>query len=344
MTKEKVVTFSLLPQEEEVASTSPFSGDLSFRDYSPRSFSDYVGQQKLQEKLHIYTQAAKFRTEPLDHVLLFGAPGLGKTTLAHIIAHEMNAVIKLCSGPILQRSGDLVAILSGLAYGDILFIDEIHRLDASLEEILYTAMEEFRIDVIIGQGVGAKSVSLPLQPFTLIGATTMSGKISAPLRSRFSIIEQMEPYSDTDLQKIILQSAKALSCSISDEGALTLAAASRSTPRIAKKLLRRVRDFAQMQQRDISKELVLTVLEQLGITQEGLTKQELTLIHAIVHSFSGGPVGLETLAAILQEDAETIERVYEPFLMQKGYLEKTSRGRQIPRKMLDIIRNQQTIV
>jgi len=307
--------------------------EQQYQHYTPKNFVEYIGQKSLLHKLCIYIEAAKQRNESLDHLLLFGAPGLGKTTLSHIISKEMNVPIKLCSGPMLERSGDLVAILSSLQRNEILFIDEIHRLSPCVEEVLYTAMEEFRIDVVIGQGIAAKSVSLPLQPFTLIGATTMSGKISAPLRSRFSIIENLEPYTQEELQQIIENTAAFLNLTITKEGSLSLAKASRSTPRIAKKLLRRVRDFSQIQNKIADGFLVLHVLNVLGINDEGLTKQEIKMISVIKNQFRGGPVGLETLAAILSEDEETIERVYEPFLMQKGYLEKTSRGRQIPKEM-----------
>jgi len=317
--------------------------DTQFQRYKPSTFLEYVGQEALREKLLIYTKAARFRNEPLDHVLLFGAPGLGKTTLAHIIASEMQSSIKICSGPTLERSGDLVAILSSLTYKEVLFIDEIHRLSPTVEEILYTAMEEFCIDVVVGQGIAAKSVRLPLQPFTLIGATTMSGKISAPLRSRFSIIEQLELYSAKELQQIILKTAESLQFSITEDAACMLGAASRSTPRIAKKLLRRVRDFAQIKGCAADVELVCAVLQALGISKDGLTKQERFMLEMIAQKFNGGPVGIETLAAVLIEDVETIEQVYEPFLMQKGYLEKTARGRQIPQAMLANMRKQQLL-
>jgi len=304
-------------------------------DFIPKSFDDYIGQAALKNKLHVYTQAALMRNEPLDHMLLFGPPGLGKTTLSQIMAQVMNVSIKICSGPMLERTGDLVAILSGLNARDIFFIDEIHRLPTAVEEVLYSAMEQFRVDVIIGQGAGAKSVSLPIQPFTLIGATTKSGMLSAPLRSRFGITERLDFYEDDELSTIVLQNATFLQVKISPEGALNIARCSRGTPRIAKKILRRVRDFAQVHNQNIANDnLVQDALTFLGIDSDGLTKVDNLLLRTIIENFNGGPVGLETLAALVGEDAETIEIVYEPFLLRKGYLEKTARGRQIARKKL----------
>lgn len=304
-------------------------------DFAPQSFDDYIGQQELKEKLRIYTQAARMRKEPLDHLLLFGPPGLGKTTLAHIMAHVMEVAIKICSGPMMERSGDLVAILSSLEPRDILFIDEIHRMPTAVEEVLYSAMEHFRVDVIIGQGAGAKSVSLPIAPFTLIGATTKSGMLSAPLRSRFGISERLEFYTDQELQTIVIQNAQFLHLEIKKDAALLIGTCARGTPRIAKKILRRVRDFAQVSQKDTI-DIVFTqqALSFLGISEEGLTKVDVAIIRTIIEHFNGGPVGLETLASIIGEDADTLETVYEPFLLRKGYLEKTSRGRQIPHKKI----------
>lgn len=304
-------------------------------DFSPKNFDDYLGQKELKEKLAIYTQAAKMRNEPLDHLLLFGPPGLGKTTLSQIMAQVMGVGIKICSGPMMERTGDLVAILSSLDARDILFIDEIHRMSAPVEEVLYSAMEQFRIDVIIGQGAGAKSINLPLNPFTLIGATTKSGMISAPLHSRFGIIERLDFYSDEDLAHIISQSARFLNISLADDAALLIGKSSRGTPRIAKKMLRRVRDFAQVAAKaHIDLAFVQQALAFLGIDADGLTKMDRLLLEKIVADFNGGPVGLETLASILGEDKETIETVYEPFLLRKGYLEKTGRGRQVPHKKI----------
>lgn len=308
-------------------------------DFTPLTFDDYIGQDELKSKLSVYTQAAKLRGEALDHLLLFGPPGLGKTTLAHIMAQVMNVGIKICSGPMMERTGDLVAILSSLEPRDILFIDEIHRMPATVEEVLYSAMEQFRVDVIIGQGAGAKSVNLPLSPFTLVGATTKSGKISAPLRSRFGISERLDFYSDEQLQAIVLQNAHFLQLDLTHDAALLIAQTGRGTPRIAKKIVRRVRDFAQVQNNN-SANLAFTqqALHFLGIDTQGLTEVDRLILRKIIEHFNGGPVGVETLAALVGEDKDTIEQVYEPFLMRKGLLEKTSRGRQIPHKQLPFLK------
>jgi holliday junction DNA helicase RuvB len=303
-------------------------------DFSPQTFDDYIGQKALKEKLYIYTQAAKMRNEPLDHLLLFGPPGLGKTTLSLIMAQVMGVQVKLCSGPMLERTGDLVGILSSLQPRDIFFIDEIHRMPASVEEVLYSAMEQYRVDVIIGQGAGAKSVSLPLHPFTLVGATTKSGIISAPLRSRFGIIERLDFYTDEELCDIVLQSAHFLNFPITPDAALLLGMCARGTPRIAKKLIRRIRDLSQVRNRAADKKFIEESLQFLGIEQDGLTAVDIMILRKIVIHFNGGPVGLETLASLVGEDADTIELAYEPYLLRKGYLEKTPRGRQIPAKIL----------
>lgn len=303
--------------------------------FNPTTFDEYIGQESVKEKLSVYTQAAKMRDEPLDHLLLFGPPGLGKTTLAHIMANVMNVQIKLCSGPMMERTGDLVAILTSLDPRDILFIDEIHRMPSNVEEVLYSAMEHFRVDVIIGQGAGAKAVSLPIHPFTLIGATTKSGMISAPLRSRFGITERLDFYEPEALQEIVLQNAAYLKIRLSPESALQIGKCARGTPRIAKKILRRVRDFAQVRNKNIASEkLVFEALAFLGLDKDGLSNVDNMLLQKIIENFNGGPVGLETLAALIGEDADTIETVYEPFLLRLGYLEKTARGRQIPHKKL----------
>lgn len=308
-------------------------------DFCPKSFEDYLGQKELKEKLALFTQAAKMRHEALDHLLLFGPPGVGKTTLSQIMAHVMGVGIKICSGPMMERTGDLVAILSSLEPRDILFIDEIHRMPSNVEEVLYNAMEHFRVDVIIGQGAGAKSINLPINPFTLVGATTKSGMISAPLRSRFGIIERIDFYCDEDLKEIILQSAGFLKITIPEPSALLIASCARGTPRIAKKILRRIRDFAQVKHiHNIQESMVQEALIFLGIDQDGLTKIDNMLLQKIIENFNGGPVGLETLAALIGEDTETLEMVYEPFLLRKGYLEKTARGRQIPQKKLPFLK------
>ncbi len=310
-------------------------------DFCPKSFDDYLGQTELKQKLAVYTQAAKMRNEPLDHMLLFGPPGLGKTTLATIMAHVMDVGIKICSGPMMERTGDLVAILSGVEPRDILFIDEIHRMPSHVEEVLYNAMEHFRVDVIIGQGAGAKSVNLPLNPFTLVGATTKSGMISAPLRSRFGISERIDFYTDEELRDIVLQSARYLKVNISDNAALRIGQCSRGTPRIAKKFLRRVRDVAQVKHvKEIDESIVQEALTFLGIDQEGLTKVDHMILQKMIEHCNGGPIGVETIAALVGEDKDTIESVYEPFLLRKGYLEKTPRGRQIPSKRLTQLRSE----
>lgn len=308
------------------------TNDIGFQ---PRLFDDYCGQSELKKKLSIYVEAARMRKEPLDHLLLFGPPGLGKTTLATIMATVMNVGIHVCSGPTLERTGDLVAILSGLGALDILFIDEIHRVPAAVEEILYTAMEQFYVDVIIGQGSGAKSIRIPLQPFTLIGATTKAGMISAPLRNRFGITERFDFYKVEELQEIVLQNARYANVTISQEAARAIASAARGTPRVVKTLFRRVRDVAQVENNNkISQEIVTRAFSFLGVDADGLMVLDHRLLDIITNHFGGGPVGIETLASMVGEDAQTLEDVYEPFLLRQGLLEKTPRGRQIPRSVL----------
>ncbi len=319
---------------------TPESVEEQQLDFIPRTFDEYLGQATLKEKLAVYTTAAKMRNEPLDHLLLFGPPGLGKTTLSQIMANIMGVGIKICSGPMLERTGDLVAILSSLQPRDILFIDEIHRLPTNVEEVLYSAMEQFRVDVIIGQGAGAQTVNLPINPFTLIGATTKSGRLSAPLRSRFGITERLDFYEDAELAQIVLQSAEYLKIDIDQESSALIGSCARGTPRIAKKILRRVRDFAQVNNQNIADlKLVKESLKFLGIDDDGLSTVDNLILSKIIINFSGGPVGLETLASLIGEDADTIETVYEPFLLRKGLLEKTPRGRQIAFKALPHLKN-----
>ncbi len=307
-------------------------------DFIPQTFADYIGQEELKKKLEIYVQACKSRSEAFDHMLLFGPPGLGKTTLCQIMANLMNVAIKICSGPMLERTGDLVAILSGLGKHDILFIDEIHRAPAHVEEVLYSAMEQFKIDVIIGQGPGAKTITLPLQPFTLIGATTQSGAISAPLRSRFGIIEALNFYTIDELAQVILQNAEFLNITMCKTTAEMIAMRSRGTPRIAKKLLRRIRDFAQVKNNNIATpKFVQETMIALGIDEHGLTSIDYQILKKILIDYRGGPVGLDTIAAITGQDKDTIESVYEPYLLREGFLEKTSKGRQIPQGKMLII-------
>jgi len=308
--------------------------DKSFT-YQPTSFDDYLGQKDLKIKLRVYVQASKLRDEPLDHMLLFGPPGLGKTTLAKVMAKELDVVIKVTSAPVLERSGDLVAILSNLAPQEILFIDEIHRLPKPVEEILYSAMENFCVDVIVGQGVGAKSIRLPLNPFTLIGATTKTALLSGPLQTRFGIVERLDFYSPDELASIVTQNADFFKIPILPEAAVSIGKRARGTPRIVKRLLRRVRDFAQVYKHAvIDLEVIEHAMKFLHIDEDGLTKLDRQLLIHIIKDFDGGPVGVETLAAMTGEDKDTLEDFCEPFLLRQGLLQKTPRGRQIPPKKL----------
>ena len=302
------------------------------RSLRPVRFEEFVGQDRIKENLRVFIEAAKGRGEALDHVLFCGPPGLGKTTLANIIAHELGVNIKSTSGPVLERAGDLAAILTNLQERDVLFIDEIHRLNRVVEEILYPAMEDFQLDIIIGQGPGARSIKLDLPNFTLVGATTRTGLLTSPLRDRFGVIERLNFYSPDELRTIVQRSADLLRTKLDAAAASEIARRSRGTPRIVNRLLRRVRDFAQVEgDGGITKELVESSMTRLQVDEKGFDHMDRRLLLTIIDKFEGGPVGLETLAAALSEEKDTLEDVYEPFLIQEGFLDRTPRGRQATR-------------
>ena len=314
---------------ERSISPEEITEDVNFeQSVRPRSFEEFVGQDKIKENLRVYIQAARQRNEALDHVLFCGPPGLGKTTLAHIIASELGSDIKVTSGPVLERPGDLAAILTNLGEKDILFIDEIHRMPRIAEEILYPAMEDFQLDIIIGQGPSARSLKLNLPRFTLIGATTRTGLLTSPLRDRFGIINRLDFYKPADLETILLRSARILNSEIRKEAASEIASRSRGTPRIANRLLRRTRDFAQVKGDGvIEMSITKQALKAMDVDRMGFDDMDRKLLLTIIEKYSGGPVGLETLASSIREEKDTIEDVYEPYLLQQGFIDRTPRGR-----------------
>lgn len=321
------ISFSDESEERIITSTTMLpedSGEVSLR---PRTLDEYIGQEKAKENLRVFIQAAKMRGEALDHVLLHGPPGLGKTTLAGIIANEMGVNLRITSGPSIEKAGDLAALLTNLQENDILFVDEIHRLDRAVEEILYPAMEDYAIDIIIGKGPSANSIRLDLPHFTLIGATTRSGQLTAPLRDRFGVTLRLELYTPAELARIVTRSAGILGIEIEPEGAHEIASRSRGTPRIANRMLRRVRDFAQVRAGGvITKEVANDALLRLEVDKQGLDALDRRMLRSIIESYGGGPVGLEALASTINEEAVTLEDVYEPYLLQQGYLTRTPRA------------------
>lgn len=320
---------SLAPSERIVTpeSVSPNEDSIE-RALRPRSLNEYIGQHRAREQLEIFIAAARHRQESLDHVLLFGPPGLGKTTLAHIVAHELGVQLRQTSGPVLERPGDLAALLTNLEKNDVLFIDEIHRLSPVVEEILYPALEDFQIDILIGEGPAARSVKIDLQPFTLVGATTRAGMLTNPLRDRFGIVSRLEFYSADDLTNIVQRSAQLLNTPLTPDGAIEVARRARGTPRIANRLLRRVRDYAQVKSDGtITADIAKAALTMLEVDPHGLDLMDRKLLEAIIYKFDGGPVGVDSLSAAIGEERDTIEDVIEPYLIQHGFLQRTSRGR-----------------
>jgi Holliday junction DNA helicase RuvB len=312
-----------------VTSTRATDEDAQFEaGLRPRTLDEYIGQDRVRENLHVSITAAKQRREALDHVLLYGPPGLGKTTLAYVIGNELGVPVRTTSGPVLEKAGDLAAMLTNLKEREVLFIDEIHRMAATIEEILYPALEDYELDIVIGQGPGARSVKVPLQPFTLIGSTTRAGLLTAPLRSRFGIVHRLDFYTDADLEVIVRRSARILGVPIRDEAAAEIARRSRGTPRIANRLLRRVRDYAQVRAKgEITEPVTQAALAMLDVDDRGFDEIDRRLLRTIIDKFGGGPVGVNTIAAAISEEKDAIEDIYEPFLIQIGFIDRTPRGR-----------------
>lgn len=317
-----------------IITTENLAEDVKMESHlRPQLLKDYIGQEKAKETLKIYIEAAKERGESLDHVLFYGPPGLGKTTLAGIIANEMNVNIKITSGPAIEKPGEMAAILNNLQEGDVLFVDEIHRLNRQVEEVLYPAMEDYAIDIMIGKGATARSIRLDLPKFTLVGATTRAGMLTAPLRDRFGVVNRLEYYTIEELKTIIMRSASVLNVGIDEKGAYALARRSRGTPRLANRLLKRVRDFAQIKYDGyITEEVTNFALDLLDVDKEGLDQIDRELLMTVIQKFQGGPVGLDTLAASVGEDSGTIEDVYEPYLLKNGFIQRTPRGRIVTEK------------
>lgn len=316
-------------QDSRIVTTTRIDEDTQYEaGLRPRTLDDYIGQDRVRENLVVSITAARQRGEALDHVLLYGPPGLGKTTLAYVIANELGASIRATAGPVLERPGDLAAILTNLSEREVLFIDEIHRMSSVIEEILYPAMEDYELDIVIGQGPGARSVKVPLQKFTLVGATTRAGLLTSPLRARFGIVHRLDFYKETDLQVIVRRSARILGVAIDETASLEIARRSRGTPRVANRLLRRIRDFAQVRaQGDITETVAHDALKLLEVDQHGFDEIDRRLLRTIIDKFGGGPVGINTIAAAISEEKDAIEDIYEPFLLQIGFLDRTPRGR-----------------